>query len=441
MIIPGNRLLIWTAALALPLLSLAGPLPEVRSIIAAALFLLLILIIVDAVISLNIPCAITANSPQRLTKNQAGNIEVELDASEELKGLSIYPQLPAEIEGESLPLHFEAPAGKSTLAIELTPRERGSLKIPAFFLQRKSRFGFWIIRSTRPVELEVQCYSDLFSEQRQVASFLKKGLLGAHQQRQIGQGREFEQLREYIPGDTYQDIHWKSTARRSHPVTKVYQIERTQEVYLLIDSSRLSRRSCNDPLDPERQSSHLERYMSAAMLLALTAEQQGDHFGFLNFSDRVNLFIPASSGKAHFSTCRNALYGLTAENNSPDFKDVATFVRSRIRKRALLIFLTSLEDPRCAQEFVQSAELLNRQHLLVVGALRPALAAPLFEGNEVHSSDDLYRSYAGQCCWQQLHELRKVLQSKNVLMDLMETDTVSTGLIQHYLDIKKRQLL
>ena len=56
----------------------------------------------------------------------------------------------------------------------------------------------------------------------------------------IGKGREFEKLREYIPGDSYDEIHWKATAKRGRPVTKVFQIERTQEVYVVIDASRLS---------------------------------------------------------------------------------------------------------------------------------------------------------------------------------------------------------
>jgi len=55
-----------------------------------------------------------------------------------------------------------------------------------------------------------------------------------------GKGRDFEKLREYIPGDSLDDIHWKATAKRGHPVTKVFQIERTQEVYVILDASRLS---------------------------------------------------------------------------------------------------------------------------------------------------------------------------------------------------------
>ena len=59
----------------------------------------------------------------------------------------------------------------------------------------------------------------------------------------MGKGREFEKLREYVRGDSLNDIHWKATAKRGHPVTKEYQIERTQEVYIAIDASRMSGRA------------------------------------------------------------------------------------------------------------------------------------------------------------------------------------------------------
>ncbi len=73
------------------------------------------------------------------------------------------------------------------------------------------------------------------------ALFLNRGQFGLHAQRQVGKGRDFEKLREYIPGDGYDEIHWKATARRGKPITKVFQIERTQEVYVIVDAIAFER--------------------------------------------------------------------------------------------------------------------------------------------------------------------------------------------------------
>src|SRR5207247_4961504 len=103
--------------------------------------------------------------------------------------------------------------------------------------------GFWAARKSVATKSEVRVYPNLFNERKNLAAlFLHRGAFGLHAQRQVGKGREFEKLREYIPGDGYDEIHWKATAKRGRPVTKVFQIERTQEVYVVIDASRLSAR-------------------------------------------------------------------------------------------------------------------------------------------------------------------------------------------------------
>src|SRR5204862_3712820 len=134
--------------------------------------------------------------------------------------------------------------------------------------------------------------------------FLHRRAFGIHAQRQVGKGRDFEKLRDYMHGDPLEDVHWKATAKRGRPVTKVFQIERTQEVYVVVDCSRLSGRVSSDPseaaLIEERNSAIksvattvLDRFLTTTLLLALATEQQGDHFGLVTFSDRVHTVIHA----------------------------------------------------------------------------------------------------------------------------------------------------
>src|SRR2546430_17663496 len=89
----------------------------------------------------------------------------------------------------------------------------------------------------------------------------------------------------------------------------------------------------------------LERFITAALVLGLAAEQQGDLFGLVTFTDKVGAFLRARNGKAHYNACRDAVYTLQPQIVTPDFDELATFIRLRLRRRALLIFLTSLDDP------------------------------------------------------------------------------------------------
>jgi len=314
-----------------------------------------------------------------------------------------------------------------------------------------------------PAVAEIRVYPNLLSERTSVgALFLHRGSFGVHTHRQVGKGRDFEKLREYIPGDGYDEIHWKATAKRGRPVTKVYQIERTQEVYVIIDASRLSARASEDTgCGPQaagrpdgcvsstpqpatqnlKPSTVLERFITAALILGLAAEQQGDLFGLLTFSNRVQRFVRAKNGKMHYAACRDALYALHPEVVTPDFDEVCSFIRLRLRRRALLVFLTALDDPVLAESFVRDLDLIRRQHLILVSSVQPAGARPMFSNPHVKSLDEVYRELGGHVRWHNLCELEKVLQRRGVRFSRLESEKLSAQLVSQYLDVKQRQMI
>ena len=237
---------------------------------------------------------------------------------------------------------------------------------------RRWDFGGCAGACRRPRRFRV--YPNLLTERKNLAAlFLNRGMFGLHARRQVGKGRDFEKLREYVPGDGYDEIHWKATAKRGRPITKVFQIERTQEVYVIIDASRLSARI--QPMAGAAtgasmgETTVLERFITAALVLGLAAEQQGDLFGLLTFADRVGTFVRARNGSAHYSACRDALYTLQPGAGDAGLRRArARSSGLRMRRRALLVVLTSLDDPLLAASFAANVDIICRQHLILVNA-------------------------------------------------------------------------
>ncbi|MEX2015259.1 MAG: DUF58 domain-containing protein, partial [Candidatus Hydrogenedentales bacterium] len=289
---------------------------------------------------------------------------------------------------------------------------------------------------------EARVYPDLLREHRQLSAlFLNRGAFGIHAQRQLGKGREFEKLREYLPGDSFEDIHWKATARRGHPVTKEYQVERTQEVYVVVDASRLSARTlAGEGLAAARGATQIERYVSAALTLGLAAEHQHDLFGLAAFSDRVITFVRAQSGKGHFNVCREALYTLQAESVNPNYADIFAFLRTRLRRRALVVFLTHLDDPALAEQFRDHVEILARRHLVFVNVLTPPGVAPLFS-SPATALEDVYEHFAGHLRWHDLLQVRRELHLRNVTMAMFDQELLAVQLVSQYLNLKQRQAI
>ncbi|MBI5802202.1 MAG: DUF58 domain-containing protein [Verrucomicrobia bacterium] len=465
MIVPRTRLLTWFALLALPFATLAVALPESAALTGGLAGLFVLLALLDGVMGVGALDGLSVELPKvvRLSKNRPGELELQVvNPSKRQREVRLGLPFPRELASaqEDLTALLPAKAERAKLTWPFQPLKRGSFVLDQCYLECASPLGFWSVRGATPAQCEVRVYPNLLTERKSVAAlFLNRGQFGVHALRQVGKGRDFEKLREYVPGDDYGEIHWKATAKRGKPVTKVFQIERTQEVYVIIDASRLSAReavlssefrvpssaseaeSRLGTQNPELKTSVLERYLTAALVLGLAAEQQGDLFGLLTFSDRVQSFVRAKNGKAHYAHCRDSIYTLQPQLVSPDFEELASFLRVRLRRRALVIVLTALDDPLLAEQFERSMELLCRQHLILVNMMQPPGARPLFSAPDVEKVDDVYQRLGGHLLWHRLREMGKSLQHHGVTFNLLDNERLSAQLVTQYLAVKRRQLI
>ena len=107
-----------------------------------------------------------------------------------------------------------------------------------------------------------------------------------------GRGMEFDEVREYSPGDAVRDIDWNVTARFGHPFVKVYREERELTIMLLVDVSS----SC---LFGTQKQLKQELAAEIASVLAFAATKSNDKVGLIIFSDHIEKFIPPKKGKNH----------------------------------------------------------------------------------------------------------------------------------------------
>jgi uncharacterized protein (DUF58 family) len=459
MIAPTQRLLMAAGLGVIPLSLLAAIRPEATGGAAIAFAALVLVVLLDMLRAANTLAGLEVEAPPvlRLIKDRAGTLELRLkNAAQQRRAIRLALAAPGSLGAQDDERDILLPAGAeySRFTWEFRPTRRGRHFVRQVFLEGVSPFGFWVVRGQRGLQSEIRVYPNLARERHRLSAlFLNRGMFGCHALRQVGKGREFEQLREYLPGDGFEDIHWKATARRGRPITKVFQIEKTQEVYVILDASRLSARlaarehppgqtpsapAAELPPEPENA---LERFVTAALVLGLAAERQGDLFGLLSFTDKIESFIRAKNGRQHYQACRDALYTLNAREVTPDFDEVAAFIRLRLRRRALLVFLTALDDPVLAESFARNMNMLCRQHLIVINMLRPPLARPLFSEAPVTGADDLYQHLAGHLQWSRLGELERALGHRGVKFNLVDNERLCVEVVSQYLGVKRRQLI
>ncbi|MCB1095571.1 MAG: DUF58 domain-containing protein [Verrucomicrobiae bacterium] len=459
-----SKTLLWIAGLVVvPVFGAMTFVPGLRPLLLLGLLVLAVVCVLDLLVSMRVLAGVAVEAPERLHATAGRDFEIPLrftNRSGTALGIRVGLGF-GDAFRPNVPI-LEVQLGKAKAITRrtwvVTALRRGKYGFAAVYSEALSRFGLWDVRRELPVAIEVRVYPDLRSERHGLAAFfLRRGAHGMQPRPQLGKGREFEQLREYAPGDDYGDIFWKGTARRGYPTTKMFQVERTQEVYVVIDHSRLSGREIRVPVRKvpgitEKQEFHvggeftvttqLEKYLQAALILGTVAEQQADLFGLITFSDQVDHFVRSKNGRQHFDSCRDAIYALQPELVSPNYDELIIFIRKHLTRRALIIVLTDLSDPVAAESFYEMVQLVSRQHLVLVNMIRPEAALPVFSSEAaVATTRDLYDRLNGHFHWSELQEIDQMLRSCGVQFALPESGELTLDTVNHYMRIKSRQLL
>ncbi len=425
MIAPSSRTIWIIAALIVPVLTLAGIEPPFLAVAALIVVALSAVLAFDAVKALRAVTTTSLATPKQELKWFKGRDSAFSLRVQNRRTVIIAPELPPAIECSNT---VQAVSSAGHVSFNCTPQRRGTFQITRVWIGSLSRWKLWRTRSEKPVSITIRVFPDLEREAGAKLLMFRKAGLRTH--RQVGRGRDFERLREYVHGDNFDEIYWKATARRGRPVVKVFQAERTQDVYVILDSSRLSARH-----------EALERFVTAALMLALAADNEGDNFGLVTFSGRVETFVPASRGRTHFSRCREAIFDLQPTMTSPDLEELFTFLQLSIRKRSLLLFLTDLSDPLLAETFAREAPVLARRHVVLVNSLRDPQLRPLFTGELPATVDEVRARLAAHLEWATLKKAEKNLGVLGISLSSISPSSVGMDLVRSYADVKRRQVL
>ena len=435
MIVP-RKIIFLTGLLLLP--ALAAPVLPGGKALLTALATGLLLVTAGDLLILWRRRRIVLTVPQILRGSQQREICLALslenpDAAVTVENLVM--KMPAPLAAGKIPEQFKLEAACcSRLDVNLSSKRRGMFRYGDCWFDVVSPLGLWCRRHKVSPEGEIRVYPDVFSEHKKMAAlFLNRGYTGLHLRRQAGQGREFERLRDYVHGDSYDQIAWKPTARRGHPVCRVFQLENTQRIYAVIDASRFS-------MNEKSGSSNLDHYLAAALNLGAIAEKQKDAFGVIVFNSKIRAFVPATTGIKASRICRDAIFAAIPEDTAPDYNGLFSFIRSRVARRSLLFFLTDLSDAVTAEDFLRDVRLISRKHLCMVDMLEHDGIRPLFD-QAADDRQELYIRLAGHLKWTEQQARAEMLSRQGIGFTASTRDSLSIDMVNTYLDIKRKQLL
>ena len=262
-------------------------------------------------------------------------------------------------------------------------------------LEAASPWGLWAMRAARPWPAP-SASTPTCATAPPPRCFCKTADPGLRLRRQVGKGREFDNLRHYLPGDSFEDIHWKATARRAFPVVKLYRVEHAQEVYAVIDSSRLSarRRTFSTATSTPRC---IWRWWPSGRATASAWSRSAT--GRTASCARAAAWTTSACAAKPSTTCAPSASAPISAKSSPACS-------STCGAAALLVFFTSLDDALLAETFEREVPLLARRHLVLVNVTETSAMTPLFAGEPPPDLDSLYGGLAGQMLWNRMRKLQ-----------------------------------
>jgi len=173
-----------------------------------------------------------------------------------------------------------------------------------------------------------------------------------------GSGIEFEEVREYSPGDDVKSIDWKVSARMGRPYVKLYREERELVVMLLVDMSGSEGFGTTDALKKETAA-------EIASILAFNAIRNNDKVGAILFTDRVEKYIPPKKGSAHVWRVIKELFAFEPEHKGTDIREAVAFLGRVSRKRTISFLLSDFLSPEPSETYIRRMKSISGKHELI----------------------------------------------------------------------------
>jgi uncharacterized protein (DUF58 family) len=332
-------------------------------------------------------------------------------------------------------------AGQLQSRYQILPRERGDVRIGRFFLRYQSKLGFAERWAVADISQTVRVLPDL-EQARQHALYLIRSRqveMERRRRRQRGHGREFETLRDYRQGDDMRDLCWTATARRHQLTTRVFEIERSQVVWIVLDAGRLLRAKIQQENSP-LYLSKLDYAVNAALSLAQVATQCGDRVGLLAYGRSIQYNVPAARGALHLRAIVDCLAQVHGEASEADHSRAARVLLTEQSRRSLVVWITDFAETPTTPEVIEYAMQMTKRHLVIFSAINQPDLTALAETTP-RTPEEMYRHAAALEIAHRRDLLLRGLRRSGIFAFELIPGLLASALVNQYLDIKERNLL
>ena len=325
--------------------------------------------------------------------------------------------------------------GNTTIEYRLQPKERGVYGFGDIRTFAFVGLGLVSRRFTDKAARDIKVYPSYLMLRQYELLAMSNNLqeLGIKRIRRVGHNTDFEQIKEYVQGDDYRTINWKASARRHALMVNVYQDERSQNIYNVIDRGRVMQQAFDGM-------TLLDYAINASLVLSYVAIRKDDKAGLITFDQQFETFIPASKQTGQMETLMDSLYAQKTSFGETDYFSLCVHVDKHINRRSLLVLYTNFSDMVSMRRQMAYLQQLARRHVVLVVFFIDKEQQEFID-TPAHGVEDYYRHVIAEKFSYEKRLIVSTLRQNGIYSLLTTPDKLSVNIINKYLEMKARQII
>lgn len=336
-------------------------------------------------------------------------------------------------DGLDGPGEYQDADAERTLTFEVRATSRGSWLFSDIWMSWPSRLGLFEFvpkaRMPQPIAVMPDIRPVLNGE---IDLQVRTSLMGQKNTFNEGEGSEFHQLRDYVPGESLRRIDWKRSARQRRMLSKETRAERNHSVIIALDNGYLMR---EEILGLPK----IDHAINAALATAWAAAAGGDQVGLYTYDSRPRVWLPPAPGRQAFPKMRRTLADLAYESRESNHTLALATLKGQLKRRSLVIVFSDFVDTTTAELMVEQVGHLAREHLVIFIALRDPETEALVS-DPVISIEQAAASVAAADFVRERRIVFERLNRLGVMCLDVEPDKLTPRLVSTYLDLKAREV-
>ena len=409
-----------------------GVIPQLAFGALAVIFLL------DTLLLYKTPRGILAHriSTDRLSNNDDNNIAIHIENLYNFSvNAGIIDEIPYQFQKRDVWLETQLQSRERKLInYILRPNKRGEYHFGQIRVYVSSALGLINRRyNFKESEQILPVYPSFLQMRKYELMAISNRLsdVGIKKIRRLGHSLEFEQVKNYVPGDDYRAINWKATARQGNLMTNAFTDEKSQHVYCVIDKSRAMKM-------PFGGLSLLDYAINASLILLNVAMLKEDKAGLITISEQKGAVLPADKRATQLNKIMEVLYKEKTRYLETNMELLYTTIRATIKQRSLVVFFTNYESLPALNRQLPYLKRISRFHLLLVVFFENTELKTLSEAH----ADDVERIYIKTIAEKMAYDKKlivKELAQHGIQSVLTTPQNLNVNTVNRYLEIKAKQ--